>query len=304
MTRRTKFASHALAFSAVIWVASLCGPLSAAEPQTAPAEPNRPKVAGDLRLLLRERREMLAGSGRHEAVEREAIWKAAETAIIICDVWDDIYCKLAAQRIGVMAPVMNRTVSAARERGVMIIHAPSGTMDVYADTPYRRRMQQARPVEPPVPIAGWCYLDPDREPPLPLDVTNPCDDPTPPEQVRLYTRENPALDIAAFDGVSDDGKEIYNFCRQEGIKNIAIMGVHTNMCVLGRSFGIRQLTRLGMNVVLVRDLTDAMYDPRQPPYVSHARGTELVVEHIEKYWCPSILSRDLTSIIAGSDGPK
>ncbi|HEV7225229.1 MAG TPA: hypothetical protein VGN42_21160, partial [Pirellulales bacterium] len=160
------------------------------------------------------------------------------------------------------------------------------------------------PVEPPVPIAGWCYLDPDREPPLPLDVTNPCDDPTPPEQVRLYTRENPALDITAFDGVSDDGKEIYNFCRQEGIKNIAIMGVHTNMCVLGRSFGIRQQTRLGMNVVLVRDLTDAMYDPRQPPYVSHARGTELVVEHIERYWCPSILSRDLTAVVAGSDGPK
>jgi nicotinamidase-related amidase len=218
--------------------------------------------------------------------------------------WDDIYCKMAAQRIGVMAPEMNRAVSAARQRGVMVIHAPSGTMDVYADTPFRRRMQQAKPVEPPVPIAGWCYVDPEREPPLPLDVTNPCDDPVPPEQVRRYNREHPALDIVAFDGVSDDGKEIYNFCRQEGIKNIAIMGVHTNMCVLGRSFGIRQMTRLGMNVVLVRDLTDAMYDPRQPPYVSHARGTELVVEHIEKYWCPSILSDDLSAIVPGSDGPK
>ena len=297
MIRRSRFALN------VLLLVVLCGPLSAAEPRAA-AEPTRPTLAGDLRRLLRHRRETAPGSGRYLAVERETIWKAAETAIIICDVWDDIYCKLAAQRIGVMAPVMNRAVSAARERGVMIIHAPSGTMDVYADTPYRRRMRQARPVEPPVPIAGWCYLDPDREPPLPLDVTNPCDDPMPPEQVRLYTRENPALDITAFDGVSDDGKEIYNFCRQEGIKNIAIMGVHTNMCVLGRSFGIRQLTRLGMNVVLVRDLTDAMYDPRQPPYVSHARGTELVVEHIEKYWCPSILSRDLTSIIAGSDGPE
>lgn len=297
MIRRSRFAWN------VLLLVVLCGPLSAAEPRAA-AEPNRPQLAGDLRLLLRERREAAPGSGRYEAVERETIWKAAETAIIICDVWDDIYCKLAAQRIGVMAPLMNRAVSAARERGVMIIHAPSGTMAVYADTPYRRRMRQARPVEPPVPIAGWCYLDPDREPPLPLDVTNPCDDPTPPEQVRLYTRENPALDITAFDGVSDDGKEIYNFCRQEGIKNIAIMGVHTNMCVLGRSFGIRQQTRLGMNVVLVRDLTDAMYDPRQPPYVSHARGTELVVEHIERYWCPSILSRDLTAVVAGSDGPK
>ncbi len=271
--------------------------------EQATTEPNRPQLTGTLQVHLRERRERPAGSGRHQAIEREVEWQAAETAIIICDMWDDIYCKLAAQRIGVMAPTMNRVVSAARERGVMIIHAPSGTMDVYADTPFRRRMQQAPAVEPPAPIASWCHLDPDREPPLPLDVTNPCDDPTPPEQVRRYHREHPALDIVAFDGVSDSGVEIYNFCRQQRIKNIAIMGVHTNMCILGRSFGIRQMTRLGMNVVLVRDLTDAMYDPRQAPYVSHARGTELVVEHIEKYWCPSILGRDLTAVIPGSDGP-
>jgi hypothetical protein len=49
-----------------------------------------------------------------------------------------------------------------------------------------------------------------------------------------------------------------------------------------------------MNVVLARDLTDAMYDPRQRPWVSHERGTELVIEHIERYWCPSILGEDLT----------
>jgi hypothetical protein len=65
------------------------------------------------------------------------------------------------------------------------------------------------------------------------------------------------------------------------------------MCVLGRPFGIRQQVRLGMNVALARDLTDAMYDPRQRPYVPHDRGTELVVEHIERYWCPSILGADL-----------
>ena len=66
------------------------------------------------------------------------------------------------------------------------------------------------------------------------------------------------------------------------------------MCVLGRPFGIRQQVRLGKNVVLARDLTDAMYDPRDRPFVSHERGTELVIEHVERYWCPSILSEDLT----------
>jgi hypothetical protein len=83
-----------------------------------------------------------------------------------------------------------------------------------------------------------------------------------------------------------------------------LMGVHTNICILNRGFGIRQMTRLGFNIVLVRDLTDAMYDPRKRPFVSHARGTELVVEHIESKWCASILSEDLTRVIAGTDSPS
>jgi nicotinamidase-related amidase len=203
-----------------------------------------------------------------------------------------------------MAPRMNEVVTAARGHGVMIIHAPSGTMDVYAGTPYRKRMQQAKAAKPPFPIDGWCHLDPKREAPMPVDTSKcPCDDPVVGPRVRKYTRQYEALDITGYDGVSDSGPEIYNFFVQEGIDNVVLMGVHTNMCVLGRPFGIRQMVRLGKNVVLARDLTDAMYDPREPPYVSHARGTELVVEHIERYWCPSILGADLTRVVAGSAGP-
>jgi nicotinamidase-related amidase len=228
----------------------------------------------------------------------------AKTAVIICDMWDDHYCKSAAQRVGVMAPRMNAVLTAARERGVMIIHAPSGTVDMYADSPYRRRMQQAPKATPPVPIAKWCELDPKREPPLPVDVAKcSCDDPVVGPQVRRFSKQHPAIDIIGYDGISDSGEEIFNFCAAEGITNIVLMGVHTNMCVLGRPFGIRQMVRLGKQVVLARDLTDAMYDPRQPPYVSHARGTELVIEHIERHWCPTILGTDLTQVAPGSAGP-
>ena len=64
------------------------------------------------------------------------------------------------------------------------------------------------------------------------------------------------------------------------------------------------MTRLGFQVVLARDLTDSMYDPRTRPFVSHAHGTELVIEHIESKWCPSIMSDDLTRVIAGTDNPR
>ena len=265
--------------------------------------PNRPRVPGVLELKQRLRVESPPGSGNWMVEERVVHWAAAETAIIICDMWDGHYVEQAAHRVAVMAARVNEVITAARDRGVMIIHAPSEVVEEYAGTPYRRRMQQAAYYEPPVPILSLCPLDTQREPPLPIDDRSPSDDPVPRAAVKHFSRQHPAIEIVGYDGVSDSGQEIYNFCREEGIRNIAILGVHTNMCVLGRSFGIRQMVRLGMNVVLVRDLTDALYDPRQPPYVSHARGTELVIEHIEKYWCPSIDSADLTRVVPGSDGP-
>jgi nicotinamidase-related amidase len=290
----------------VVWLASfsfalsLVAPLASQEKNTPVG--NRPKLAGTLRLTLRERREDPAASGKFKVIEREAHWKVSQTAIIICDMWDDHYCKLAAQRVGVMVPRMNEVASAARGHGVMIIHAPSGTLDLYEGTPYRLRMRQAQAAKPPVPLERWCHLDPKKEPPLPVDVSKQsCDDPVIGPAVRRFTRQHPGLDIIGYDGISDNGEEIYSYLVQEGIDNVVLMGVHTNMCVLGRPFGIRQMVRLGKNVVLARDLTDAMYDPRQPPFVSHTRGTELVIEHIEKYWCPSIAGADLMRVAAGSN---
>ncbi len=276
-------------------------PFTPAQDKVAEPVANRPKLPGALQLTLRDRREEPAGSGKFKIRERQVEWKVSETALIICDMWDDHYCKLAAQRVGVMAPQMNKVISAARGHGVTIIHSPSGTLDLYEGTPYRMRMKQAKAAKPPVPLEGWCNLDPKKEPPLPVDVSKQsCDDPVVGLAVRRFTRQHPGLDIIGYDGISDNGQEIYNFLTQEGINNVVLMGVHTNMCVLGRPFGIRQMVRLGKNVVLARDLTDAMYDPRQPPFVSHARGTEMVIEHIEKYWCPSIVGKDLTHVVEGS----
>lgn len=263
---------------------------------------NRPRVPGKLRLNLRERRE--GATGQIKVNERSVDWDVAETAIIVCDMWDDHHCKIAAQRVGVMAPRMNQVLTAARDRGVMVIFAPSETMNIYAGTTYRKRMEQARLARSPVPIPRRCDRDPASEPKtLPHDTKLDCDDCELGVVVRRHTRQHAALNIIGFDGISDDGQEIYNFCVQEGIKNIVLMGVHTNYCILARPFGIRQMLKLGMNVALARDLTDALYDPREPPYVSHARGTEIVIEHIERYLCPSILSEDLTKVVAGSDGP-
>ncbi|MDP6443600.1 MAG: ThuA domain-containing protein, partial [Pirellulaceae bacterium] len=110
--------------------------------------------------------------------------------------------------------------------------------------------------------------------------------------VRFFTHQIKTLEIHEGDAITDSAEAFY-LMEQRGIDNVIVMGVHTNMCVLGRPFSIRQLKYQGKNVVLMRDMTDSMYNPAQAPYVSHFNGTELVIEHIEKYWCPTITSADI-----------
>lgn len=271
-----------------------------------------PRTPGKFRLRMRSCEEPIPRSLSYTPKFTSLDWNASETAIIICDMWADHPCKLAAQRVGEIAPRMNATVTKARDHGAFIVHAPSnGVEKFYADTPFRTRMKDAAEMKAPIPITGNWECDLDRETDLPVEanalgegLVAGCDDPVPAPHPDFNRREHPAIAIIGWDGISESGQEMWNVFQREGIRNVVLMGVHTNMCVLGRPFGIRMMCKLGFNVALCRDLTDALYDPRDKPYVSHARGVELVVEHIEKYWCPSFLSEDLMSVAPGSNNPR
>jgi nicotinamidase-related amidase len=245
---------------------------------------------GQLRLRLRTRVEAFKGSGRWEEVTFERALDPRATAIIICDMWDKHWCRGATERVEVLARKMVPVLERARARGMLIIHAPSDTMEFYKDFPQRQRMLELRRTEPPPPLGLSA-------PPLPIDDSDGgCD--TPGDKVfRAWTRENPAIPIAAEDVISDNGSEIYSLLRQRGIKTLLVMGVHTNMCILNRSFAIKQMTNWGIDCVLVRDLTDTMYDPQDRPFVQHDQGTALVVEYIEKYWCPTTLREELLTAL-------
>ncbi|MCR9199578.1 MAG: ThuA domain-containing protein [Planctomycetaceae bacterium] len=244
-------------------------------------------------LTLRQRVLRQPGDDRWHTVTEPAQWQADQTAIVVCDMWDKHWCPTATARVGEMAPVMNRVLKAARRRGVLIIHCPSGTMDHYAGTPQRERAQSAPVVKTRVPLQNWCPLDSRVEGErLPIDDTDGgCDCQPAVESYRAWTCQHPAIRIEAADAVTDSAEAFY-LMKQRGITNVIVMGVHTNMCVLGRPFSIRQMVAQGQNVVLMRDMTDTMYNPQREPFVSHFTGTDLVVEHIERHWCPTILSTD------------
>jgi nicotinamidase-related amidase len=249
------------------------------------AEPNAP-------LLLHTRHRVRSAGGEFSVVEGTLKWDPGRTAIVVCDMWDNHWCTGAAARVNEMAPRVNETLQAARARHVFIIHCPSDTMKFYEGTPARLLAQSAPKVEAKVPLQRSCKIDLEKEAPLPIDDSDGgCENEGLAEKI-VWTRQHPAIEIVAGDAVTDSA-EAYYLMEQRGIENVMVLGVHANMCVLGRPFAIRQMVAQGKNVVLVRDLTDAMYNPKRAPFVSHARGTALVVEHIEKYWCPSMTSADL-----------
>jgi len=252
-------------------------------------------------LNLRSQEETVAGSGKWQEVHRKEDWNPKQTAIIVTDMWDRHWCDPSTERVVELAPVMNETIATARDLGMLIVHAPSGTMDNYKDTPQRKAAADAKYHEAPegFDLQQWCYLDPGKEANLPIDDSDggcdkPCANGEPCLEEEVWTSQIAAIKIENGDYITDNGQEVYNIIMDKGIDNLIIMGVHLNMCVLGRSFAIRQMSNLGKNVVLMRDMTDTMYNPEMSPYVSHFAGTELVVRHVERYWVPSILSTDIT----------
>ena len=245
-------------------------------------------------LQLHARRQQASPNNTNEfrAVDTTLELDSRKTAIVVCDMWNEHWCQGATRRVAEMAPRMNEVLKAARARGVFIIHCPSDTMDYYASWPQRKLAQSAPKVTPVVPLRGWCNLTPEKESSLPIDdADGGCDDSPQCQNRKAWSHQIDTLEIKEGDAITDSA-EAYYLMEQRGIKNVIVMGVHLNMCVLGRPFSIRQMVAQGKQVFLMRDLTDTMYNSRQRPFVSHFAGTDLMIQHVEKYWCASITSAD------------
>ena len=249
-------------------------------------------MAETLKFTARSQQLKVDSRGRNtwKVTEKKARLKADETALLLCDVWDRHTQKGAEQRLGAMVPRMNRVVSTCRKKGVLIIHSPSDVIDFYKDHPARQRVlevktrkpRERKHDDPPLPFPRECIKSDTST----IDTWKK-------KKGYPWTRQHKGITIRNGDAISADGVEVYSLMKAEGIERLLIMGVHTNCCILHRTFAIKQMARWGVPTYLVRDLTDAIYNPLMPPYVSHDEGTQLVVGYIEKFWCPTLLSEDI-----------
>lgn len=212
-----------------------------------------PAWAGDgpagapARLSLLARRQVEAGPGaaRYRRADVRLDWRADQTAFVICDMWDQHWCKSATARVAEMAPRVDELAGELRRLGALIIHCPSDVVDFYADHPGRALARQAPKIDTAVPLQDWCPRDPRREPPLPIDDSDGgCDCLPQCENRRAWSRQIDTIEIRDGDAITDSAEAFY-LMKQRGIRNVIVAGVHANICVLGRPFSIRQMVQQG-----------------------------------------------------------
>ncbi|MDR2762147.1 MAG: isochorismatase family protein [Planctomycetaceae bacterium] len=250
--------------------------------------------AQELRVSLQERVCSETDKNVYDLVNRVEDWKVSETAIIVCDMWDQHWCPIATKRFLELAKALNPVICDARDKGVLIVNSPSECMKYYNEFAQRKIMSKYKDKKIAALINNR-ILPSESKIPFPIDASDWGCECQPKSRVYIaWTKQTDLIPIKEQDIISDSGEELGVYFKQHGIKNVILTGVATNMCVLARPFGLRNMKRLGINVVLMRDMTDTMYNPKKPPYIDHFSGTDLVVEYIEKHVCPTITSTDFT----------
>ena len=111
-------------------------------PYSIGATDNKKANEEKFKVSLEKRIPSDSSMGSYTIVNEIQEWNPKETAIIICDMWNEHWCKGATDRVTEMAPFMNNVVSLAREKGILIVHAPSSCMDYYKNHPARKLGQK------------------------------------------------------------------------------------------------------------------------------------------------------------------
>ena len=221
-----------------------------------------------------------------------------ETAIVVIDMYDAHWCKTHTKRLSELAHKMNPVLDAARQLGLQVVFSPSDVADFYKNDARRQAVLKmthhakppAKPFDPPLPPwarTGGCECGPQR----------PC------QSQKVWTRQNVALTIKDGDLIvnGNDNHELYNVCRAKGIKTLLYMGTAANKSVSWtRPVSMRQMSRLGFDCILVRDMTLALtgqgYDPDRKKtlgWFGPLYADEVVFNHLDRYFAASALSVDL-----------
>ena len=204
---------------------------------------------------------------------------AKRLGVVVVDIWNWHWCKTAAARVNSFVPRMNECLRILREQGATIFVCPTDVVDAYVGLPQR---------ESALALELW---------PLPEPQAFECPDPpNGPGCACLqrcrgnygWNQMNPSFVLGDNDLMPNSRAALYSLAKQRGITHLLYMGVHTQVCLLGKDIGLRNMKALGFECILARDLTDSHPDYAPDRGVTPDELTERTVAHFERYLCATV----------------
>ena len=242
-------------------------------------------------LNLRKHQQLFVNS-EIEMVQKEKIYKSNEIAVLVIGMWSHHQCKVADQILQELSPKVDTFLKRSRALGMKVIFGSSSLTKLPKYKQLTKNMKN-------IPFSalkdnGLSF------PSLPFNVgadggvveRNP-------DFSRTDVDIHPSIDICDADAMSDNCKEILNYLYHHGVKLCLIVGVHTNMCILDRPYGMKNMARFGFPMAIVRDLTDPMVVPDGINVINRADGLDKMIKYIETNFAPSIDSRDVMVVNPG-----
>ena len=237
----------------------------------------------------------------------------SQIGIVVVDMWASQAGKYpdAAARLDYLAPVINQITAAARDRGISVIHATCGAYHNFTQTPMYLNVVNLPTTT--LPSANNYNL------PNPSPAT---DNQVPPG-IKLHSGHfgtdsiemHPDLavdynyDLMTRADTGDWGygcagqQDLWNIIHDRKLTHLFYVGCHTNMCVIGRSFGIENILKTGSNIncVLVRESLEAYtvngrdWKNNEDPAWTPDTGNNYVLDQLEKH----VLTTEFLPIVKG-----
>ena len=194
--------------------------------------------------------------------------------------WNDHWCQQTVDQAKRIAPLINKTANKYRDKGHMIIHAPSGAkMSKY----YKGWDQWIRGGT----LRKYFNIQPIKTIELPIySEIGSCPDTN--KMTQVWTNIHADIKIYDTDFISNNASSIFTLLEKNKINKVYVCGLNLNMCILKNSCGIINLLKYGFNPIIIGKLTDVMYNPSHWPHVTVRGAKRIVINHIRKTYCKVI----------------
>jgi hypothetical protein len=224
-----------------------------------------------------------------KTVFRELTIHPQKIGVLTVGVWDHHHCKVATQELARIAKTGNEVLVKLRNVGVKIIHGSSTLSSRPEYKPLRNNIK--------APMASLTDYGMRDYPPIPIDDSDGgiVEENLKYDRTKVLMHPEIQMDYEK-DCMSCHNKEILNYLLYNNIEYLLVFGTHTNMCVLDRTYGIKNLIRFGMKVILIRDLCDVVHNPSKFPFTPREETNERMANYIETYFAPTTHSEDIVII--------